>query len=485
MVNKRKQGLTQARAKLTSHRMRSATVGTHVPRRSSRHMNGEAVGFSSPRKRKRAARGIVETILPVTSSGESSSQYARRVSRREFAQDIQRKARIRRIVAIAVCLLVAVAVAAAVGVATFFGSLDAKLGLKDSDAASALVAPKADAKAFYTVVSADLDAPGSANATDGPDAIALVRVDEETRVVTVVSIPPTLQVSLKDGKKHALVSAVADFAGVNVAHYVKTDAESIVRLVDALGGVEVNVAEEVDDPNAGDAYLPAGTQTLDGAQALTFLRASNFSNGLEVQAANQRELLTALSLRLLGEGRLSFLATLDNVGGSFQTDLSAAAALSVADALRGVDSSSVYGALVPGYETARDGASSYAVSSDAWKSMMELVAAGSEPVVEQTAPQVDPGSFTITVRNGSGVTGGAGQIADALKDRGFDVTETGNTDTYAYDETLVVYNDDAFEAAAETVVASLGLGRTVPGAGFYTFDTDVLVVLGKDWKPTS
>ena len=464
MVNKRKQGLTQARAKLTSHRMRSATVGTHVPRRSSRHMNGEAVGFSSPRKRKRAARGIVETILPVTSSGESSSQYARRVSRREFAQDIQRKARIRRIVAIAVCLLVAVAVAAAVGVATFFGSLDAKLGLKDSDAASALVAPKADAKAFYTV--------------------------EETRAVTVVSIPPTLQVSLKDGKKHplreastqegdaALVSAVADFAGVNVAHYVKTDAESIVRLVDVLGGVEVNVAEEVDDPNAGDAYLPAGAQTLDGAQALTFLRASNFSNGLEVQAANQRELLTALSLRLLGEGRLSFLATLDNVGGSFQTDLSAAAALSVADAPRGVDSSSVYGALVPGYETARDGASSYAVSSDAWKSMMELVAAGSEPVVEQTAPQVDPG-------NGSGVTGGAGQIADALKDRGFDVTETGNTDTYVYDETLVVYNDDAFEAAAETVVASLGLGRTVPGAGFYTFDTDVLVVLGKDWKPTS
>ena len=267
--------------------------------------------------------------------------------------------------------------------------------------------------------------------------------------------------------------------------FVKTDAESIVRLVDVLGGVEVNVAEEVDDPNAGDAYLPAGAQTLDGAQALTFLRASNFSNGLEVQAANQRELLTALSLRLLGEGRLSFLATLDNVGGSFQTDLSAAAALSVADALRGVDSSSVYGALVPGYETARDGASSYAVSSDAWKSMMELVAAGSEPVVEQTAPQVDPGSFTITVRNGSGVTGGAGQIADALKDRGFDVTETGNTDTYVYDETLVVYNDDAFEAAAETVVASLGLGRTAPGAGFYTFDTDVLVVLGKDWKPTS
>ena len=98
---------------------------------------------------------------------------------------------------------------------------------------------------------------------------------------------------------------------------------------------------------------------------------------------------------------------------------------------------------------------------------------------------MDPGSFTIAVRNGAEITGGAAQMTDTLKGFGFDVIETGNMDTYAYKETLVVYNDDAFEAAAETVVKSLGIGRTVAGAGFYTFDTDVLVVLGKDWKPTS
>lgn len=150
MVNKRKQGFTQARSKLTSHRMRSATVGTHVPRRSSRHMNGESVGFSSPRKQKRAARGIVDTILPTTTSGESSSQYARRVSRREFSQGIQRKARIRRILVLVACLLAVVCVAAGVGVATFFGSLDSKLALKDSDASTALRAAKADA-AYYKI----------------------------------------------------------------------------------------------------------------------------------------------------------------------------------------------------------------------------------------------------------------------------------------------------------------------------------------------
>ena len=98
---------------------------------------------------------------------------------------------------------------------------------------------------------------------------------------------------------------------------------------------------------------------------------------------------------------------------------------------------------------------------------------------------VDPASFTITVRNGSGVTGGASQIANALTEQGFNVTETGNTDSFAYNETLVVYKDEAFLPAAQTVIAALSAGRAVNGGDFYTFDTDVLVVLGQDWKPAA
>ena len=273
MVNKRKQGFTQARSKLTSHRMKSATVGTHVPR-SSRHMNGESVGFSSPRKQKRAARGVVDTILPTTASGELVAVRPPRQPPRVHPGNTAQGAR----------------------------------------------APHRRDRG--------LPARGG---VPSPPPWAWRRSSGRSRTVTVVSIPPTLQVSLKDGKTHplreaqtqegdaALVSAVADFAGVDVAHYVKIDAESIVRLVDALGGIEVNVAEEVDDPNAGDAYLQPGTQTLDGAKALTFLRASNFTDGLESQAANQRAFLTALSLRLLGDGSVGFLTTLDNVSWILRT----------------------------------------------------------------------------------------------------------------------------------------------------------------------
>ncbi|WP_080798587.1 LCP family protein [Arabiibacter massiliensis] len=496
MPNHRKKGFTATQSKLTSRRLRSATVGTHVPRRSHQGMNGASMGFSSPRKQKRAARGYVDTILPSTSTRESSSQYSRRVSRREFTDEVRRRARVRRIVVAAACLAVALCAAAIVGAATFFGSLDAKMSLGDSDASSALVAAKSG-EPFYALVAADLDEAGVAGGVPGPDALALVRVDRTARTATVVSIPATLQVALKDGEPHqlrdaaaegdaSLVSAAASFAGVSVSHLVKVDAAGVMRLVDAVGGVEVDVAEEVDDPTAGDVYLPAGRQQLDGRSALTLLRASNFEGGLERQAANQRSVLSALSVKLFGDGTLGFLALFDGLDGAFKTDVGAADALSLADALRGMDEAAVRGALVPGYETERDGTAFYMASSDAWTAMMELVEAGEDPVVEEQAPLVDPASFTITVRNGSDIAGGAAQLAATLGDRGFDVTETGNTDVYAaYDETLIVYNDDKFEGAAQTVVNALGFGRTVPGSGFYTFETDVLVVLGKDWKPTA
>lgn len=494
MIHRRKKGFSATHSKLTSRRLRSATVGTHVPRRpgSSRHMNGEAVGFSSPSKQKRAARGFVDNVLPATSPREGS----RRVSQREFTQGIQRRARIRRIVVIVVCLVVVVAIAAAVGVAAFFGSLDAKMSLGDSDAASALVAAK-EAEPFYAVVAADLDAAGSTSAVNGPDAVALVRVDTAAKAVTVISVPPDLQTSLKDGNIHplreaatsegdaALVRAVADFAGVDVSHFVKVDAEGIQRLVDAFDGVEVDVPEEVDDPAAGDVYIPAGVQTLDGKGALTLLRAANFTNGLETQAANQRALLTSLSLRMLDAGSFGLLTTLDSVGDAIATDMGASGAIALVDALRGINANAVRGALVPGYETTYDEKDYYVASTDSWTEMMGLVQEGQDPVVEEKTPTVDPGSFTVTVRNGTDITGAAAQIAESLKQRGYQVKGTDNADAQVYDETLVVYDDDKFAAAAESTVATLGTGRAVQGGGFYTFDTDVLVVLGKDWKPAS
>ncbi len=490
---RRRNNINALNSKLTSRRMRSATLGTHVPKLRPEHMNADRVGFSSPRRQKRAQRGYVSNVMPAATGPGARAGNAGRL---EFSPGVKRRSLARRAgIALAIVAILA-AVAIGVGSFTLFGSLNSKLELADSDAKSALATARSG-EAFYTLVAADLDLAGMPYSQDGLDAIALVRTDTQTNTVTVLAIPSNVQVSLKDGKYHALgeasaidgdaalVSAVNSLCGVSVNHFVKTDAEGIISLVDALGGVSVNLSEEVDDPRAGDVYLPAGEQTLSGSAALTLARAANYESPTSTQATFREQLLTQVSLAMLGSGKTSLVSLLDKMGGTFGTDVSSSDMLSLADSLKGISAADVKAALIPGYVSSDSGTSVYTVSTANLASMMERVEAGEDPAVSEEVATVDPASFTLTIRNGSGITGAAASMQTALVAKGFDVSETGNTDTAAYNETLVIYDDDDQLDQANTAIAAMGVGRAVQNTGSYTYNTDVLVILGKDWKPSA
>lgn len=494
---KRRKGFSAAHSRLTSFRLRSATLGTHVPRRASCRPNVDAVDFSSSRKKKRAVRGYVNNVLSASVQNTDSSHFFRNTNRREFSQVIQGRARLRRILTVVVCIVLVMGIATGVGLFTFLKTLNEKIALKNSDASAALVVPETEDTPFYTIVSADLDMPGVPYAEAGPDALALVRIDKAAQMVTIVSVPPNLQVVSKDGETCSLreikalegdaafIRSIANFAGVDIAHFVTIDAQGIIELVDWLGDIEVNVSEDVDDPSAGDVYLYAGDQLLDGQATLTLLRAQNFSDGSETQAGHQRAALAALSSCLLDKSMTDFLSLIDTVDSPFNSDLNIRDVLSLFLSLRDSGSFLTTGALVPGYYSANSHDASYIVSKDAWTSMMDLVDAGKEPVAEDESMLMNPAEFTLTIRNGGGIAGAAAQMSETLKNRGFQVESIGNTDATVYSETLAIYKDKNFEPAVQTVISALGMGRPVENTSFYTFDTDVLLILGKDWKPSS
>lgn len=481
-----------------SRKMQSSYIGTHVARKPApkkRHMNAEDVGFASSRKKQRAARGMIDHVMPNASSGENAAAYSRRVSHREYTRQIQRHARMQRalVAVIAVALVAVVGIGA--GTAGYLASVGGKLALPGEGASGALSVQE-DGAPYYVLLAADLDA--SNGSDDDIDALLLARVSEQDKAAMLVQIPVNLRARMSDGEYHPLseareqggdaelVQAVASFAGVGISHYARTDAEGLSRLIDELGGIEIQLEEEVDDPSAGDVYIEAGAQHLDGQSTLVALRAKNFTEGLETQAHHQCAIAAALAEKLFALDAVPFVLKLDSLASDVQTDWSAKDVVSVAGALRGLSAASVLFSQVPGYETTSNGETYYAVSSSAWQKTMELVEGGQDPAVlaESGAPaSVDPASFEITVRNGSGVTGGAAQLSEILTKAGYQVEEVGNADNQVYNETLVVYNDDAMKPAAEAVVETLGSGRAIPAQGFYTFETEILVVLGKDWKP--
>jgi LCP family protein required for cell wall assembly len=79
------------------------------------------------------------------------------------------------------------------------------------------------------------------------------------------------------------ISAVQSLTDVPVTNHMVVQMDGVVDVVDALGGVRMCLPEPlVQDPAYGRFELPAGEQTLDGRQAIGFLRARHGTGlGLE------------------------------------------------------------------------------------------------------------------------------------------------------------------------------------------------------------
>ena len=441
--------------------------------------------------------GEIGYVRPQTASGETVADYSRRRQRKARTQHKAPDIPIRSIVMLVVLAVVAVIIAASVASCVFQGSVNSRMALRDGSVAEALVAHETADAPYYLLFEGTFDAVADTDAES--DILMLVRVDAKSGAATVVSIPSNLIWTLSDGSNGFIshervlsgdagaVKAVAGFAGVDIAHFAMTDADGFVKLVDSLGGIEVELGEEVDDPEAGSIYIPAGKQTLNGAQALVVCRAKNYLNGYEVRAQNQMKVLVAIAKKAAsGEGFGAQQSTLDSIAGTFQSDLSTSAVLDLLRAFGGVAPEDVQMARVPGYSGYEGGELQFSVAPNGWKTMMEKVDAGGNPNEKSEAVQsIDPSKYTLTVKNGAGVAGAANEAAEVLESAGYTVKETGNTDQFAYNETLVVYKDEKNAAAAEAVADALGVGRPVDAGIYYEFNTDLEVIVGQDWRPRS
>ena len=131
------------------------------------------------------------------------------------------------------------------------------------------------------------------------DTIVLARVDPTQKQVTLVSIPRDTKVTINGstqkinaahalGGPEAVVKAVNKLCGVEISHYAEVSFDGMKELVDALGGVEVNVPDRIDDPKAADFVIEPGLQTLNGDQALAFCRSRAFPDGDYTRMRHQR-----------------------------------------------------------------------------------------------------------------------------------------------------------------------------------------------------
>lgn len=145
--------------------------------------------------------------------------------------------------------------------------------------------------------------------SENTDSIMVASYDGRNNKLFLVPIPRDLIVKdekgnlqkinalYEKGKVGLLLKKASDFTGFPVENYFAFDLNLVIRLVDFLGGLEVDLKEPVVDAATG-YVIPAGKQKLNGYLVELVLRSRYHPKGDFFRIKNQTEVIRAFKERI-------------------------------------------------------------------------------------------------------------------------------------------------------------------------------------------
>ncbi|MDR7451198.1 MAG: LCP family protein [Armatimonadota bacterium] len=316
------------------------------------------------------------------------------------------------------------------------------------------------------------------------DSLMLVSFDPRRGQISGLSIPRDTRTAIPGvgvtkinaayafGGPALTIRTVEQLLGVPVHYYVKLGPQSFARLIDAAGGIEIDVDRDMKytDHWAGlTINLKKGRQLLNGEQAMGYIRFRHDAMGDITRVGRQQKMLLALFRKLKSPGTiLAAPHLLQAFQENTQTNLTMAELMTLGMFAARLDASALTVQTLPGV-----------IRDSYWELDQTLV----RRTVLEMFYGVSPAELAATgveVLNGSGVPGLARQTAQRLERLGVRIVRVDaaqvpvstTTITYRSDRTLV----------ARMIAEVLG-GRAItreifsrqPGPG-----ADISVVVGRD-----
>ena len=157
------------------------------------------------------------------------------------------------------------------------------------------------------------------------DTMLIVHISKSRDKATIISIPRDSLVTIPEhpsslnkekivpaakGKINAafafggaplLIQTVESETGIRIDHYIEI---GFAGMVDALGGIEVCTKRDIDDPGS-HLVLPAGVHTLNGVEALKYVRTRDFDGMGDLgRMQRQQQFMSAVLRKVTSTGVL-------------------------------------------------------------------------------------------------------------------------------------------------------------------------------------
>lgn len=186
------------------------------------------------------------------------------------------------------------------------------------------------------------------------DTLMLITFNPNTMNATILSIPRDTRVPIVCTKSKAknkinstgaygadcVKDTITNFTGIEIDYWVKVNFQGVISLVNALGGIEVDIPYAFCESNSqrkfgnNTIYLEKGLQTLNGEQTLAFARNrhpwpqycgkkySNYTSNDFIRGQNQQQIIKAVVNKLKNIKSLSQIYDiLDIVGDNIDTNV--------------------------------------------------------------------------------------------------------------------------------------------------------------------
>lgn len=214
------------------------------------------------------------------------------------------------------------------------------------------------------------------------DTMILASLDIKEKKARLISIPRDTKVKVKGnynkinaafvyGGIELAKETVENFAGVEIDRTMLVDFKSLIKFVDLLGGVEIDVPLRMYRPTE-DIDLQKGLQILNGHDALAYSRYRGTSGGDIDRAARQQEVIQALMKEIVSVKGVSMIPSLyKTMEENMVTDIPLKEIMTLAKLAPAVLKNGIETMVVPGKNALIEGIWFWEVDKEAFIEMLQ------------------------------------------------------------------------------------------------------------------
>lgn len=321
------------------------------------------------------------------------------------------------------------------------------------------------------------------------DVMMVARLDLVRGTASILSIPRDTRVLLPGKRYHAKINqahadggipytrqAVEEFLGISIDHHVVIKQEAIEKIVDALGGVKLKVAKDMDyDDNWGQlhVHLKEGEQVLKGTDVVGYMRFRHDAEGDLGRIRRQQQVIQVLSEEVKDPSVLLKAAGLiDAVDRYITTSFTKEQRLALAHLFHKIQPANIQTVSLPIDGTDMIDGISYVIPDEFGKeAAVDWIINGNPDAMNRLVK--------VELRNASGDRTLYNQVYDCLRHYGFEVVRGGRESGDPQPTTRAVQLSN-MRGAARRVLEVLGIRADVAKEDGDPWGPDVTLYVGQD-----